>query len=274
MGGAVALLVVLLAEVTYGGPVPTVASPTTGAFPHHLLGEALRDRVDASGLVDYAGLASDRAALDAYVAAIATVSPASDPDLFPTRQDQLAYYLNAHTALSLVSVLDHPRRRPVLGGRRVDLYRLERDVIAASFQDPRVHAVLHHPTKGAPPLRPEPLDPAHLDAELDDAAERLVHDVRFVLVEADAVSLSRIFRWSARDFRAAGGVRAWVGQMRGEPLPDDHPVVWLPYDRSLNAQSVGLVTAGRRPRRGPSRCPGSGARGGRPRRGSTTRRRG
>jgi hypothetical protein len=272
MGGAVALLVALLAGVTYGAQVTPIERPAPGAFPHDLLGDALRERIDADGLVDYAALAGDRTALDTYLAAVGAWSPASDLDLFPTRQDQLAYYLNAHTALVLVAVLDHTHHF-VVGGRRLDLYRMERDVIVRSFDDPRVHAVLHHPTRGAPPLSAEPLDPDDLEAELDAAAVRLIRDPRFVFVDGGTVALSRIFRWSAREFRAAGGVLAWIGEVRGEELPAERPVRWLPYDRSLNAQP-GKAPARRRPRRGPSRSRAGGARGGRRRRGSGTPRRG
>jgi hypothetical protein len=245
--------------------------PAPGAFPHELLGDALLGRVDAEGRVDYAALAADRAELDAYVDAVAAWSPASDPELFPTRQDQLAYYLNAHLALSVVAVLDHPHGRPIVGGHRMDPYRMVRDVITPSFHDPRVHAVLCDQTRSGAPMRDTPLHPGRLDEELDAAAERFVHDERYVRVDAEQVWLSRLFRWWAKDFRDAGGALAWIASVRGEPLPADPLVWWMPYDRSLIAQP-GRAPPRRRRSTSPSR--GSAARGVHRHRGAARRRRG
>ena len=40
----------------------------------------------------------DRAVFDRYVAAVESVSPQSHPERFPTRNEALAYYLNAYNA--------------------------------------------------------------------------------------------------------------------------------------------------------------------------------
>ena len=54
--------------------------------------------VNAAGLVDYPVLKSRRADLDQFIAQIERTSPANCPKLFPTRDDQLAYWINAYNA--------------------------------------------------------------------------------------------------------------------------------------------------------------------------------
>ena len=54
------------------------------------------------GLVDYYRLRAEYGdELDQYLDAIGRFGPNSTPDLFPTRDSQLAYYLNAYNALML-----------------------------------------------------------------------------------------------------------------------------------------------------------------------------
>ena len=65
----------------------------------------LQEFVDARGFVDYEGLAARRAGFDGYVATVEATGPRSDPDLFPSRNDKLSYYLNAYNALVFKGVL-------------------------------------------------------------------------------------------------------------------------------------------------------------------------
>ena len=64
-----------------------------------------RSHVDGDGLVDYEGLARDSAALDAYLASLATA-----PFAELGRDEKLALLINAYNAFTLRLILDH---RPV-----------------------------------------------------------------------------------------------------------------------------------------------------------------
>src|SRR4051794_1671515 len=77
-------------------PSPDV--PSAGKFPHERFGLVLDKVVSPDGLVDYAKLQLDQELLDEYMAELARVSPDSHPHLFPTEEDKLAYWINAHNA--------------------------------------------------------------------------------------------------------------------------------------------------------------------------------
>jgi hypothetical protein len=222
------VVVVLLPACTTIRPATPVAPlPSTGTFSHADFDRALARFVDEDGRVDYAALAADPADLDRYYAALGAASPDSHPALFPTRQAELAYWLNAYNAAVLETVLAHwpiesvrdvgpppplfflPRlsgffwfQRVRLGGRTTNLYDLEHRVVRARYRDPRVHFALNCASRGCPRLPRRAFDPERLDAQLDRETRRFLGEPRNVRVDAAArrVLLSSIFEWYESDF--------------------------------------------------------------------------
>src|SRR5690606_18585297 len=108
--------------------------------------------VDAQGMVDYAGLAADTAALDGYIASLADV----DLDVL-SRDERLALLINAYNAFTLRLILDHypvasikdipeaerwKAERWDLGGKTVSLDTIEHVMIRPVFNEPRIHWAL------------------------------------------------------------------------------------------------------------------------------------
>lgn len=223
-------------------------TPEAGAFPHEIFDGVLREFV-TDGAVDYKSLQSDRADLDVYLGYIARVSPESHPELFPTRDDQLAYWLNTYNALAMTAVIDRPGLNTVVdnkidffyatrykvGGRNLDLYRMENGVVRPDFEDPRVHFALNCQSGGCPVL-PSTVFPAKgLDEALDQAARDFVNNPAKVKVEGDKLSISQIFEWYAEDFEAAGGPAGFIRKYRDD-VPANPTIEYIPYDWTLIAK--------------------------------------
>ena len=245
-----------------------LAAPSHAAesFSHEPWQRVLEERVDARGFVDYRGLAADRADLDRYIASLRAASPASSPDLFPTRDHELAYWLNAYNAWVFWGVLDlGPETESVwgflgtglaffsgmeieLGGRETSLKALEDEVIRAGYGDPRIHAALNCASVSCPRLPREAFTGPELDAQLDAAIREFVTDPKHLAVDRAGrkVRMSKIFDWYADDFLAhlrRKGVRDptildYVNLYRGEAgeIPRGYSVEYLEYDKGLNAQ--------------------------------------
>ncbi len=208
----------------------------------------LAGHVDDEGHVDVAALHDDPAALRSALGTIATTGPESDPEAFSSRQHQLAYYLDAYATLVLASVVDRPQRDVVphlradpfpfrrhrVDGRRMDLVRL-REVIARTFDDPRLHLALACGALSCPGVRGFTAET--VDAELDAAVRAFVDDETHVRIEDGAVRLSPIFRWYRGDFEDAGGALSFVARYRSEPLPTGAEVGWLAWDRTLSVRA-------------------------------------
>ena len=70
-------------------------------FDHSDWDRVLKKHVNTVGEVDYAALKTDRALLDSYVKRLAEANPS-----LPTRQAELAFWLNAYNALVIKAVTD------------------------------------------------------------------------------------------------------------------------------------------------------------------------
>jgi hypothetical protein len=232
-------------------PPPTTAAGAP-ASPEKAWGLVLSRFVDEKGRIDFAGMAKDPADLETYVAFLARVSPASDPQSFPTPQARLAFYINAYNALAMFDVLrsGQPpdlgavkvrffyRNRFRLGGSSTSLYHLENEVIRP-MGDPRVHAALNCMARGCPRLPREPFRADLLDAQLDAGAREFFNEERNVKLEPEraTVRFSQILEFYASDFlKKAPSLIAFADDYREQKIPADWKVEFLPYDWRLNAQ--------------------------------------
>ncbi len=209
--------------------------------------------------MDYLGLSRNREELDRYLDSIRGTSPRSHAELFPDRNHELAYWINAYNAQVVAGVLDRGpedksvwsgglisgyrffvRRKVVLGGESVSLKKLEDDWIRAGYGDPRIHAALNCASRSCPRLPREPFVGRRLDDQLDAAMREFVADPRNVRLRDDGrVELSKIFDWFTSDFLAeAPDLVAYVNRYRPSEalLPEDAEVVFLEYDKGINAQ--------------------------------------
>ncbi|MFP2911766.1 DUF547 domain-containing protein [Pyxidicoccus sp. 3LFB2] len=194
--------------------VPSASEP----FHYNDYARVLR-HVRSDGDVDFASVGRERQALDAFVQSLASFSPHNRPDVFPTAEDALAYWLNTYNALVLQQVVDgYPYlesvRQPWLGrffwgrawpvgGERLTLWALENRVLRTEFADPRIHFALFQAARGGPRLDGAHFQPEYLDAQLNDAGRRFVGDKRNVELDGDTVHLSRLFETYRDDFLAA-----------------------------------------------------------------------
>jgi hypothetical protein len=207
--------------------------------------------VNDEGKVDYAALKQDRTRLDTFVALLAEVGPSTREDLFPRREDRLAYHLNAYNAFTMFNVLNrYPDIDTVyadkidffgltffrMDGGRTNLNDLEQKLIRPRYQEPRVHFALNCASASCPVLPNVPFDPDRLEAQLAAETEKFLHEPRNVKVTDDAVVLSQIFEWYAEDFAPTN--LEWIrNQAPDLGIPQGAAVSYTPYDWSLNDQN-------------------------------------
>jgi uncharacterized protein DUF547 len=200
------------------------------------------------GAVDYPAMSSDPD-FRAYVASLA--EPASPG----SRADRLVYYMNAYNTLAIQGILEGLSPNSFLGrvrffklkdwrlgGREINLYDLERDLIIP-LGEPRIHFSIVCASKSCPRLRSEAYAADKLEAQMDENARQFVNDRgrnRFDRVRKVA-QLSEIFKWYEGDFsKAAGSVQKFLSKYVDDPevareLSAEHYAIeWIAYDWSLN----------------------------------------
>ncbi len=197
--------------------------------------DPLATHVTDTGLVDYAALKANPDELKRFVSEVAARSPVSLPSNFPARGDQMAYWINAYNALVIGGVVENWPVRSVLdigtlphsffwnkkfvvGGEKMTLDGIEKDMLRKQFGDPRIHFALVCASRGCPQLRREAYRPEKLDQQLDEAARAFINSPRGMKIEAShsRILLSHIFKWYDGDFGAY--VRAKSPQGSGSPV--------------------------------------------------------
>lgn len=246
-------------------------SAGAAGFDHDYAGYArvLRDYVRPPR-VDYAALVAGRADLDAAVAVFATPSQADEQAW--TRDQRLAFWINAYNAFTLRAIADHypiqsswlsllPRlwfQVPANSIRQIDgvwttaawraaertlsLDDIEHKILRPVFKEPRVHFAINCASAGCPPLAAVPYRAAELEAQLDANARRYLASPQGLRVDGGTLHVSRILEWYGEDFVARFGkdpARAVVAQF-GPPAAAElarkasTPIRFLDYDWSLN----------------------------------------
>ena len=257
-------LSLLLAAICTPLLAPMSAPAHAADFSYDDWNAVLGKYVDDNGLVDYQGLAADRQHLDRFVALIETNGPKSDPGAFPTREHQLAYYINAYNAHVFKGVLGlspdaktvwgvtgtglgfFVRMKVIVDGEKMSLKSLEDDIIRDGFKDPRIHAALNCASVGCPQLPRVPFLPERLDEQLEAEMTKFVNEERNCRIDRDAgtATLSKIFDWFRKDFeefeaqRGGGGLREYINRYRpaDSQLSADLKLKFSKYDKSLNRQ--------------------------------------
>ena len=208
----------------------------------------------ASTRVDYAALRSS----SDWGAVVGSLVQ-DDPERLRTREERLAFWINAYNILAIDLVARHypvksirdigtffapvwKEAAGVVGERVYSLDEIENEILRP-LGDPRIHGAIVCASLSCPPLRREPYRAADLEAQLGDNVQRWLRDPRKgarVDAAARTVWLSPIFDWFEGDFQ--GGAIAFVTrhatpELRAAlariPAPA-RSIEYMDYDWSLN----------------------------------------
>lgn len=251
--------------VTFRPDPRLVPQPLPTIFRDDDWAAVLRDFV-RDGLVDYDGLAARRDPLDRYYALISYMGPTQAPDQFTTRQDRMAYYINAYNALTLLVVLQDPSRATLYDimmprYQSSATFQLDRSVITLdgiedrlrqeAAGDVRVIFALSRAALGGPVLASEPYRGGLLDRQLEHAAAaaldnpfllQIHHDQHVILVWEEILWRRDEFLawWEARRRTRPPGLLSVLLDLasprRREALNSavGYAIRPMPFDRRLN----------------------------------------
>lgn len=232
--------IVLLATVAFS----RAAEPWESEY-----GRLLSKYVTPAGTVkykDWKGNAADVASMQKIADQIGSGGPSDT-----SRDGRFAFYINAYNAWMLRLALDaYPIKsvrdiaplfgvftgaRITLGGKKVSLNHLEKEILIPEFKDPRVHFAINCASTSCPPLLNAAYSASKLNAQLDAQAKAFANKgAGAAQVSGNKAQLSKIFDWYGADFKAAGGPIGFLNKYRAEPIPTDAKLSYYDYDWSLN----------------------------------------
>lgn len=201
-----------------GGP----PGPRAEGFDHdHAVFDRVLSKYVSQGRVDYAGLAKDRGGLDEYVESLSRAP--GEPEW--TRSQRLAFWINAYNALTLQAIVDHyPIRKKgdnpfpensirqiegvwdeirwTVAGRRHTLNEIEREILRAELDEPRIHFAIVCASIGCPPMPAHAFRSGAVEDQLETAARQFVRSDQYVRIDAKRkkTEISKIFQWFHDDF--------------------------------------------------------------------------
>lgn len=163
-------------------------------------------------------------------------------------EEKLAFYINAYNILAIKMVLDHwpltsikdagnifrpvwSKTAGVIGGKDISLDDIENDILRP-LGEPRIHFAIVCASISCPDLRAEPYIAEKLNAQLDDQINAFLNNSKKGLSQDNKfIHVSKIFDWFEKDFKAAGGVEAFIRRYRTAlpmlPVTADIDYIWL-----------------------------------------------
>lgn len=209
--------------------------------------------------VDYAGMAEDKAELDAYLATLSEVTLRDYRKW--NKNQQLAFLINAYNAFTIDLVLTkHPDLKSIkdigglfkspwkidigsLLGRQRTLDEIEHEMIREKgvFDEPRIHVAVVCASIGCPALRSEAFTAEQLDLQLEDSVVRFLSDRSRNRLSGDRLQVSKIFDWYGDDWEDLKGFFAKYADVLSDETAGkslirsgEFDLGFLRYDWALN----------------------------------------
>lgn len=198
-------------------------------------------------LVDYLAIKSNGSLNKAYQALVAF-----DLNRLSSRQEKLAFYINAYNILALKKIVDHwptdsikdsgnvfspvwEKPAGTLAGKTVTLGQVEHKILRP-MGEPRIHLAIVCASVSCPDLRHEPYTAKQLDDQLDDQVKQFISNPgKGLKIEKNTIRISRIFDWFEEDFAVVGGVFDFLKRYKPD-LPALKIKANLPYDWRINGE--------------------------------------
>lgn len=214
------------------------------AFSHATFDALLKKYVSASGTVNYAGLKTQRAVLDRYIATFKAQGIVSSW----SRNEKLAYYINAYNAYTIQLILNNYPTTSImkindgkawdlqvvnLGGKVMSLNHLENKIIRPVFKEPRIHFAVNCAAVSCPKLMNGAFLPSQLNSQLDRQTKAFINNTKENQVSANTVKISQIFEWYAVDF---GEIKTYINKYATTKAGANATVTYNTYKWELNGK--------------------------------------
>ena len=211
-------------------------------FDHSVFNNLLQKHVSSGGNVNYNGFKSDRTTLQKYIASLGN----SMPNDSWTKEDKLAYWINAYNALTIDLILRNPGTKSIkdiddpwdrafwkLGDKYYDLNEIEHDLLR-KMNEPRIHFAIVCASVSCPKLENTAFTASDLDNQLTNATKEFLSDSSKNNLSAGKLELSKIFKWFAKDFKQNQSLIDFVNKYSDIEILHNASIRYKDYNWNLN----------------------------------------
>lgn len=222
--------------------VETVMTKPIEAFHHDAWNALLQKHVSKEGNVNYKGFQKDRIALRNYIKTLSEQLPQDDW----TKNDKLAYWINAYNALTVDLILrnlplqsikdiDKPwdQRLWKFGEKWYNLNQIEHQILR-KMNEPRIHFAIVCASISCPKLQNTAFTALDLESQLTNATQEFLSDTSKNKITENTIKLSKIFKWFAKDFKENGSLIDFLNQYSDTKISSKAKKSFMDYDWNLN----------------------------------------
>lgn len=203
----------------------------------------LQKNVSQTGAVDYKSMVHQKAQLNQIYTQLTGVNP----DALKSQDEKLAFWINLYNAATLKLITDkYPLKsitdldggktwdvkRIQVGGKSYSLNDIENTKIR-TLKDARIHFAVNCAAKSCPPLLNAAYTPAKLNTQLEAQTKRFINDPKSNAIQANKLSLSKIFEWYKEDF---GNLTTFLNKYSSTKINAGAKIGYNEYDWSLNSK--------------------------------------
>ncbi len=211
-------------------------------FNHSSWNNLLQKHVSDEGHVNYKNFKSDRKELTNYI----TYLGAHTPQGSWTKEDKLAYWINAYNAMTIDLILRHypinsikdinkpwEQRFWKLDEKWYNLNEIEHQILR-KMKEPRIHFAIVCASFSCPKLQNKAFIPSNIDDQLTNATEEFLADKKRNYISQNSLNLSKIFQWFAKDFKQTGSLIDFLNQYSEITISNKAKKNFKDYNWSLN----------------------------------------
>ena len=233
----------------------SVPEKDSGSKPvsHQIWDQLLKKHVGYNPTINYKGFIKDTTKLNQYIELISSHYP---NDQYWSREQQMAYWINAYNAFTVQLVIRHYPVKSIkdigskfqvtfintvwdikfinIEGAKMDLNNIEHGILRKKFGDPRIHFAINCASNSCPQLRNEAFDPEQLDKQLDEQAIAFINDPSKNIIHADGIKISKIFSWFKGDFTRSSSLIDFLNTYSKVKINAKVKIDYMKYDWALN----------------------------------------
>ena len=211
-------------------------------FNHSDWNVLLQQHVSEKGNVNYKGFKKEELKLKSYLTSLSKHMP----DDSWSKDEKMAYWINAYNAFTIQLILDNYPISSIkdienpwdiefinLRDKTFSLNDIEHKILR-KMNDPRIHFGIVCASVSCPKLQNVAFEASNLDGQLDIAAKEFLANPARNNLSKNAIQLSKIFKWFAKDFKNEGSLIDFLNKYSEITILQNAKKSYKDYDWNLN----------------------------------------
>jgi len=211
-------------------------------FDHSIFNSLLSENISDKGNTNYKGFIRHKHILKSYLTSLSENMPTEKW----TKEDKLAYWMNAYNAFTIKLIIDNYPTKSIkdiknawdsrffkLGEKWYNLNDIEHKILR-KMNDPRIHFGINCASFSCPPLLNRAFTATTVNNDLDYLAHQFINDKKRNVISENTIQVSKIFQWFSKDFKTEGSLIDYLNKYSDIIIKSNAKKSYLKYDWNLN----------------------------------------